>query len=56
MIEMRDLSKSYIERNGEERRVFEGLSFSPEKGGAFDCDHWAQRSWQDHAAEDYCWA
>lgn len=32
MIEMRDLSKSYIERNGEERRVFEGLSFSPEKG------------------------
>lgn len=31
MIEMRDLSKSYIERNGEERRVFEGLSFCPKK-------------------------
>ena len=32
MLEIRDLSKSYVERNGEERRVFEGLSFSPEKG------------------------
>lgn len=32
MLEMRDLSKSYIERNGEERRVFEGLGFSPERG------------------------
>lgn len=31
MIEMRDLSKSYIERNGEERRVFEGLGFCPKK-------------------------
>lgn len=31
MIEMRDLSKSYIERNGEERRVFEDLGFCPKK-------------------------
>lgn len=31
MIEMRDLSKSYIERNGEERRVFEDLDFCPKK-------------------------
>lgn len=31
MIEMRNLSKSYIERNGEERRVFEGLGFCPKK-------------------------
>lgn len=31
MIEMRDLSKSYIERNGEERRVFEDLDFCPKR-------------------------